>query len=70
MKKWHAIITLGAFAIVSLTATPAHAYLDASTASMMLQGLLGAVAGGLVAGRLYWAKIKALYSKYFSSVDS
>jgi len=42
--------------------TPAHAYLDPGTGSMMLQVLLGAIAGGLVVGRLYWQKIKSFFS--------
>ncbi len=42
--------------------TPAHAYLDPGTGSMMLTILLGAIAGGLVMGRLYWKKIKNFIS--------
>ena len=42
--------------------TPAHAYLDPGTGSMMLQVLLGGIAGGLVVGRLYWQKIKSFFS--------
>ncbi len=42
--------------------TPAHAYLDPGTGSMMLQVLLGGIAGGLVIGRLYWQKIKSFIS--------
>ena len=42
--------------------TPAYAYLDPGTGSMMLQVLLGAIAGGLVVGRLYWQKIKSFFS--------
>ncbi len=43
--------------------TPAHAYLDPGTGSMMLQVLLGGIAGGLVIGRLYWQKIKSFFSR-------
>ena len=42
--------------------TPANAYLDPGTGSMMLQILLGAIGGGLVMGRLYWNKIKSFFS--------
>ncbi len=42
--------------------TPAHADLDPGTGSMMLQVLLGGIAGGLVIGRLYWNKIKSFFS--------
>ena len=53
--------TLGAYslplAVVVLTIgvpTSAHAYLDAGTGSMLLQLLLGGVAGLAIAGKLYW----------------
>lgn len=42
-------------------ATPSHAYLDPGTGSMILQVLLGGVAGALVVGKLYWAKIKRMF---------
>jgi hypothetical protein len=41
---------------------PAFAYIDPGTGSMMLQGVIGAVAGALVVGRLYWSKIVGLVS--------
>lgn len=37
---------------------PAYAYLDPGTGSMLLQILLGGVAGFMVVIRLYWHKIK------------
>lgn len=36
--------------------TPAHAYLDPGTGSVILQVLLGGFAGLALAGRLYWRK--------------
>jgi len=39
-----------------MTATHAYAYLDAGTGSMILQVILGGVAGALIAGKLYWHK--------------
>lgn len=41
----------------------AHAYLDPATGSILLQGLLAAVAGVAVTARLYWQKIKSLFSR-------
>lgn len=42
-----------------LTGTaPAHAYLDPGTGSIILQGIMGAVAGGLVFGRAYLQRLK------------
>ncbi len=44
-------------------ASPAHAYLDPGTGSMLVQLLLGGVAGALVVGKLYWTHIKAFFSR-------
>ena len=40
---------------------PAHAYLDPTTGSILLQGLLAGVAGVVVVLRLYWARVKAFF---------
>ena len=40
----------------------AHAYLDPGTGSMLLQLLLGGVAGVLVIGKLYWQRVKDVFS--------
>jgi hypothetical protein len=45
---------------VGLSAGNAHAYLDAGTGSMILQLLLGGIAGLAIAGKLYWYKFKAM----------
>lgn len=37
----------------------AYAYLDPGTGSMLLQGLIAAIAAGLVVVKLYWQKMKA-----------
>lgn len=47
-------LLLGAFS------TPAHAYLDPGTGSMILQVVLGGVAGAAVAGRFYWHRLLTL----------
>lgn len=39
-----------------------HAYLDPGTASILLQGLIAGVAGGIVMMKLYWAKVKSFFS--------
>ncbi len=39
-----------------------YAYLDPGTGSILLQGLLAGIAGGLVVLRLYWAKVKEFLS--------
>ncbi len=40
-----------------MSSTTAEAYLDPGTGSMILQVLLGGVAGLALAGKLYWARI-------------
>ena len=45
-------------AVVSLIlTTPAHAYLDAGTASILLQGLLGGLAVAIASISIFWRKI-------------
>lgn len=42
---------------LGLSTTGAHAYLDPGTGSMILQLLLGGVAGLALAGKLYWHRL-------------
>lgn len=44
-----------------LWSLPASAYLDPGTGSFILQAILGGIAGALVAGRLYWHRLKAFF---------
>lgn len=41
--------------------SPAHAYLDPGTASLILQSTIGAIAGALVFGKLYLMKIRNFF---------
>ena len=50
------------FGTIGIT-TPAYAYLDPGTGSMLLQLLLGGVAGALVVGKLYWHRVKAFFGR-------
>ena len=52
--KTVALLTVLTFAIAS----PAQAYLDPGTGTMILQIILGGVAGILMAGKLYWTRLK------------
>ncbi len=61
-----AVILLGSFAVTA----PAYAYLDPGTGSMLLQLLLGGVAGALVIGKLYWARIQSFFGRGPSSDPS
>lgn len=48
------------FVVVLLFAapSPAYAYLDANTGSLLAQLLLGGVAGVALIGKLYWQRLK------------
>ena len=57
MKK----LTLGLLFLVGfmfLSATPAQAYVDPGSGSLILQLLLGGVASGLVMVKMYWKRIR------------
>jgi hypothetical protein len=43
---------------------PAHAYLDPTTGSIILQGLIAGVAGITVVLRLYWGRVKTFFRKW------
>ncbi len=56
-----------AFCLVAVVAivvpAPAHAYLDPGSASMIVQMIIGAVAGVGIAVKLYWHKIKGVFDR-------
>jgi len=43
--------------LCSIHVSPAYAYMDPGTGSLLLQGLLGGIAGAAVFIRLYWHKL-------------
>lgn len=49
--------------ILVLFNSQAHAYLDGGTGSMILQLLLGGIAGVGCIIKLYWYKIKSFFKK-------
>ncbi len=46
-----------------LNATPAYAYLDPGTGSVILQATIGALAAGAVVTKLYWHRILRFLGK-------
>lgn len=44
-------------AVLSAMIAPAYAYIDPGMGSLALQALIGAVAGGVFAARMWWARI-------------
>ena len=59
------VALLAAFAGLLCTG-PAWAYLDPGTGSMMLQLLLGGIAGAMVVGKLYWHRFRGFVTSRFS----
>jgi hypothetical protein len=56
-------ILLAALAIYAVSIGNAFAYLDPGTGSIIVQGVIGAIAGGLVVARMYWAKLKGFFAR-------
>ena len=50
------------FGLISYT-SPAYAYLDPGTGSMLLQGLIGGIAAAIAFLSIYWQKVKAFFGK-------
>ena len=41
----------------------AHAYIDPGTGSLIVQSVVAAVVGSLMIAKVYWHKLKSLFSK-------
>jgi len=53
------VLTVAALALIALlVATPAFAYIDPGSGSMLVQLVTGGAAGALVLARLYWKLVK------------
>lgn len=48
---------------VATFASPAYAYLDPGTASLILQSILGAIGAGFVILSMYWRKFIGFFKK-------
>lgn len=59
MIKARKVLLLFYFFIFSTS--PVHAYLDPGTGSMILQVVLGGIAGVAILGKLFWNRFKALF---------
>jgi hypothetical protein len=59
MKTVSVTVVLALVGIAAAEA-PVHAYLDPGTTSLVLQGILGAVAAAIVVTKTYWRRIGGL----------
>jgi hypothetical protein len=55
--RTHGFRIVVAILMIGMSTSPAWAYLDPGTGSIILQVLLGGVAGLVLIGKLYWHKI-------------
>ena len=69
MKRLLNVVILADFCLL-MSERPAHAYLDAGTGAMILQVLLGGIAGVWVIARLYWRRFRALFSSRRAEEDA
>ena len=53
-------ITIGLTGLLAITPATAHAYIDPNSGSLMLQAILGGVAGLAVFAKIYWHKLKGM----------
>jgi len=60
LKKYLLFILLGC-----LVTSPAYAYLDGGTGSVLVQGFIAGIAGFLAIAKVYWQKIKLIFQKVF-----
>ena len=68
--KYRKTALFGTAFVASMSlAAPAYAYLDAGTASMILQLTVGGIFGALMATRLYWTKLKGFFVRVRGGVD-
>ena len=54
---------------LAFVALPAHAYLDPASGSLLLQMILGGVAGIALAVKLYWHRLLAFFGAKKSPED-
>ncbi len=70
MKAYSLCAALAAFAAFFAAATPAHAYLDPGTGSMVVQALLAVVAAASVSIGLFWRRIRMFFDRLFGGGDA
>ena len=59
MYRWSLLVIVASG--LALVALPAHAYLDPASGSMILQLIIGGLAGLAVTIKLYWHKLVGLF---------
>ena len=57
----HFVLYLLILLLTLIPVRPVYAYLDPASASFIIHGLISALAAGVVALRLYWARLKKFF---------
>lgn len=70
MLKWLIVhMSCGAFILGSIFVSDAHAYIDPGSGSVLLQLILGGIAGIGVVVKLYWDRAKTKYQSLLSRAE-
>ncbi len=65
-RSWFLLSTVFVLALIT---RPAHAYLDPASGSMLLQMIVGGVAGVALAVKLFWHRILGFFGGKPKSTD-
>lgn len=61
---------LALFALYASLSSPAHAYLDPATGSIVVQAVIGAVGTGLIYYRMGKAKVRGILQRVFDRSEN
>jgi hypothetical protein len=62
IRKNSRFVSISISIVLGMSATPAYCYLDPGTGSLIIQGLIGTIAAVGITLKLYWYKIKSIFS--------
>ncbi len=65
-RSW---LLLSTAAVLALLTFPAHAYLDPASGSMLLQMIVGGIAGVALAVKLYWHRLLGFFGVKSKGTD-
>ena len=62
--------TMGLSLLCIAICSPAYGYIDPGTGSLIIQGVIGAIAAVGVTLKLYWHKLKLFFSRHEEKTES
>lgn len=69
LKKLSIQTSCSVFILTSMFISDAHAYIDPGSGSILLQLILGGIAGVGVVVKLYWDRVKTRYQSLFGQEE-